>query len=138
MCNDKYVNFNYLIPLSTSILNFVINDRGICKIASVFPNSVADIVGLSINDEILAVNGNQINREDVMGSFNGWCNYFANKSAEGVMPIVLTIAAKGKVKSVALTPQIKSFYNIVSIKKLSNASSEQRKNFENWSKHKFK
>jgi predicted metalloprotease with PDZ domain len=46
-------------------------ENGKCLIDTVFPNSIAEKQGLSVNDEILAINGIRI-----VNDFEQWSNYF--------------------------------------------------------------
>ncbi len=48
-------------------------ENGNCLVDNIYPNSVAEELGLSINDEIVAINGNKITDD-----FAQWCNYFKN------------------------------------------------------------
>lgn len=106
-----------------------------CKIAAVYPDSVSDNAGLSLNDEIIAVNKMQV-KSDVSGSnFADWCTYFINESS--VDSLILTISTMGVLRDVNLVPQQGVYYKIVAMKKQKAANKEQKSNFELWSKNKF-
>jgi predicted metalloprotease with PDZ domain len=112
--------------------------NGVCKIISVYPNSVADVAGISVNDEILAINKMQIKTEGSGTNFNDWCNYFINdNSREDIISLHLTIASQGIIKELDLIHQHNNYYKIVVMKKSATANKEQKNNFETWSKNKF-
>jgi predicted metalloprotease with PDZ domain len=112
----------------------VIETAGVCKISAVYPGSVADVAGVSINDELVAVNNMQI-KVDVAGSnFTDWCNYFLSKNDPSIK---LTIASSRVIKEITLIPQYNKYYTIVSMQKQKAASNTQKNNFELWSKNKF-
>ncbi|MCB0402209.1 MAG: M61 family metallopeptidase [Flavobacteriales bacterium] len=46
-------------------------DNGRCIVDNLYPDSIAEELGLSISDEIIAINGIRINTD-----FTHWCNYF--------------------------------------------------------------
>lgn len=113
-------------------LGIKVNEAGgICKVTAVYPDSVADIAGIAINDDILVINNIQV-KPDVSGTnFTEWCNYFSNVSLQ------ITFASNGIIKKAELTPQPGKFYKTVKMQKNSSASAEQKKNFESWSRNKF-
>ncbi len=105
--------------------------NGVSKITAVYPNSVADIAGLAIHDEIVAVNNIQIKIDGSGSNFPEWCNYFGSTS------ILLTTATNGIVKRKELIPQPDCFYKTAVIKKQQSANANQIGNFKKWSKNKF-
>lgn len=104
---------------------------GVCKVTAVYPDSVADMAGISINDDLLILNNIQIKPDGTGTNFTEWCNYFGNASLK------ITFASNGIVKQTELIPTPNSYYKIVSMKKCSFANEIQKNNFENWSKNKF-
>lgn len=50
------------------------NENGLCKVDNIFPSSLAEEKGLSINDEIIAINGIKINSDLEL-----WSNYFKDE-----------------------------------------------------------
>lgn len=104
---------------------------GVCKVTAVFPDSVADIAGISINDDILVINKIQIKPDNTGTSFSEWCNYFSNQK------IILTIGSSGKSKEIEMIPVPDSYYKTVKIKKQVRVIEEQKLNFELWCANKF-
>jgi len=107
----------------------------VCKVTAVYPGSVADKSGVTINDDVLIINNMQIKPDGYGTSFSEWCNYFAAKDSSA--PFVLTVATNGITKQIELQAQPNSYYKIARMKKQSSANEEQKNNFENWSKNKF-
>ncbi len=105
--------------------------NGVCKITSVYPNSAADIAGLAINDDVIAINSIQIKPDGSGTSFPEWCKYFGNK------PSSLTIASNGIIKLVEIIPQPNCFYKTAGINKLLTADENQKNNFKKWGNIKF-
>ncbi len=105
--------------------------NGVCKIIAVYPNSIADIKGLAINDEIIAVNNMQMKMDASGTNFSEWCSYYGNK------PVSLTIATNGIMKQLEMIPQPGCYYKSATIKKLASADEKQKDNFKKWSNCKF-
>lgn len=115
---------------------------GICKVTAVYLNSVADIAGIGINDDILSINGIQVKPDASGTSFTEWCNYFGQnsplvKGAEGIAPFQITFSSNGIVKMASIIPQPGAFYKTIKMQKQTKVSEEQKKNFELWSNNKF-
>ncbi len=104
---------------------------GICKVVSVYPDSVADLNGLAINDDILTINNIQIKTDSSGTNFTEWCNYFGN------VPLQITFASSGIVKSATLDPRPCAFYKTVKMQKSLTVNDDQKKNFEMWCNNKF-
>ncbi|MBA3705887.1 MAG: M61 family metallopeptidase, partial [Bacteroidetes bacterium] len=109
--------------------------NGVCRVSSVYPDSIADKGGITINDELLIVNNMHIKPEGLGTTFGEWCNYFVHKDA--ITPMILIIATNGITKQIELQPSPNSYYKIVEIKKQIAANELQKINFETWSKNKF-
>jgi predicted metalloprotease with PDZ domain len=98
-----------------------------CTVAAVAPDSPADIAGLSINDDILSVNGLQVN----------------DNSMEGVLklndeePVIMEIARAKRIITLKLKPSKIDFFPVYSVEKQEDATGEQKKFFESWSGQKF-
>ena len=105
--------------------------EGICKVTALYLNSVADIAGIGLNDDILSINAMQVKPDASGTNFTEWCNYFANVLLD------ITFASSGIVKSVKINPQPGAFYKTVKMQKLLKASEEQQNNFKLWSNNKF-
>jgi predicted metalloprotease with PDZ domain len=104
---------------------------GLCKVTAVYKDSVADIAGISIHDDILSINHLQVKPDASGTNFTEWCTYF------GTMPLHITYASNGIVKEATLVPASGKFYKTVKMQKLSTANDSQKDNYENWSRNKF-
>ncbi|MDF2438571.1 MAG: peptidase domain protein [Bacteroidota bacterium] len=104
---------------------------GVCKIAAVYLDSIADNSGLSIGDEILSINTIQVKADGSGTTFTEWCNYFGNNKLD------LTISSAGFIRHVSLSPLPGSAYQTVKIQKQKAADENQKKKFEIWSENKF-
>ena len=105
--------------------------EGICKVTAVYLDSVADMAGIGINDDILTINAMQVKPDASGTNFTEWCNYFGNTS------IQITFSSNGIVKTVSINPQPGAFYKTIKMQKQVKASEDQKKNFELWSNNKF-
>lgn len=109
----------------------IVDANGTCKITAIYPHSVADIAGIAINDELIAINNMQIKPDGSGTNFTEWCNYYGNS------PLSLTILTAGIVKRVDVMPQPGNYYKTACIRKLVSADNNQKNNFEKWSNTKF-
>ncbi len=92
------------------------------KVTLVAPYSPAWKAGISINDEIIAVNNCQVKSD-----LNKWLNYHDGEN------ISLTIASSGKIKTVELTLKKDVFYfDTHKLRLKSNATEKQKENFLKW------
>lgn len=105
--------------------------NGACKITALYPNSVADIAGISISDEIIAINNIQIKTDSSGTNFSDWCNYFGSK------PSSLTISSNGLINQMEIIPQPNSYYKIAGMRKMASFSENQINNFNKWSNNKL-
>lgn len=98
-----------------------------CLVASIYPNSVADKKGLSLNDEIMAINNIQ-----VANDVDRWCNYFDTEE------ITLTIKRElGKLETISLLKGKEIYYQTYSISKKETPSDNEKMNFKSWSSNKI-
>ncbi|MFL5763486.1 MAG: M61 family metallopeptidase [Bacteroidia bacterium] len=104
---------------------------GVCKVTAVYPDSVADIAGIAMGDDILSINGMQVRPDSSGTNFTEWCNYFGN------VRLTIIFASGGIVKKAELMPQPGKFYKHVKMQKSESAGEEQKKNFYSWSNNKF-
>jgi len=104
---------------------------GLCKVTSVFLDSVADKAGIAVNDDIMSINNMQIKTDASGTNFTEWCNYYGNSK------LSINIATMGVVKKVKLSPQENMFYKTVKMVKKKSPSDTQKNNFEIWSNNKF-
>lgn len=105
--------------------------NGICKITAVYPDSVADNAGLSINDDILSINSIQVKPDATGTNFSEWCAYFGNTN------LVLTVATMGKIRQVEIRPQPQAYFKLVRVRKIAGATEEQKVNYKKWSNNNF-
>lgn len=116
--------------------------EGICKVTAVYLNSVADLAGIGMNDDILSINKMQVKPDASGTNFTEWCNYFGQnsplvKGAGGIAPLEIEFASAGIIKLANLIPQSGAFYKTIKMRKQSKANEEQKTNFELWSNTKF-
>jgi len=116
-----------------SALGFKVMElQGVLKVAAIYPFSVADNAGLSINDELIAVNHVQVKADGMGQAFAEWCNYFKGQE------LVLTVATNGLLKQIKCKENDKNeFYKSVKIQKKTTATAIEKQNFELWSLNKF-
>lgn len=115
-----------------SSLGFKVLDMaGLLKVSAVYPDSIADKAGLTLNDELLAVNHIQVKADGAAAGFTEWCNYFSGEE------IKLTVSTMGVIKKISLMSDGNKYYKIAQIKKKTDATDEQKRNFEHWTKNKF-
>ncbi len=105
--------------------------EGICKVTAVFLDSVADVSGIAINDDILTINGMQVKPDASGTNFTEWCSYFGN------VPLKIVFASNGIVKSANLVPKPGTYYKTIKMRKQAKVNEEQKKNFERWTGLKF-
>lgn len=97
---------------------------GYKKISLVVPYSTAWKAGLSVNDEIVAVNNFQLKND-----LSQWLNYFIHKGSE----IVLTVLRGTEVRQIIVNiNQQKEFLQTYHINYVENANNSQKDNFNNW------
>jgi len=104
---------------------------GICRVIAVFPGSVADEAGISINDELLVINNIAVKPDGSGTNFTEWCNYFGDQQMN------ITVSSMGLVKQITVTPKPEAYYKTVQIQKNPQASDSQKQNYEQWSAAKF-
>jgi len=91
-----------------------------CFVESVYPDSVAEQEGLSINDEVIAVNGIKVNND-----LTAWTAYFKDEE------VTLSVKRElGAIERVTLESSDVVYFKKYSIVKAASES----KNFESWSK----
>lgn len=117
--SKKYHEANYGIKVTEQ-------PGGAAKIAAVYPDSVADIAGLRVNDEIIAINSMQ-----VKGDLADWAKYFAGQNPK------LLVAHGGIVRNVELAQTKEEYYRTYYISKIAHASDDQREAFGAWSRRRF-
>ncbi|MCW3083789.1 MAG: peptidase domain protein [Bacteroidetes bacterium] len=99
---------------------------GVCKIVAVYPGSVADQAGVSINDDLISINHIQVKPDSTGTNFTEWCSYFGNQKMS------MVIASNGIVKEISLEPQPNSYYKLIRMQKQKHADDIQKTNYELW------
>ncbi|MCC6701135.1 MAG: M61 family metallopeptidase [Fluviicola sp.] len=90
---------------------------------AIYPGSPADLAGLRLMDEIIAVNDFLLN-----GELDKWLNYCNDRQKE------LTVIRAGKLVKLAFPEVQRHFFLDYGIKVKEQASSDQKKAFELWSR----
>jgi predicted metalloprotease with PDZ domain len=90
-------------------------------VTSIYSGSPADLGGLMIGDEIIALNGYLSNLE-----IDKWLNYFDNDQKE------LTIARAGKLINLEIPEVNRYFYAEYDLKPYEDLTQSQKKLFEKW------
>lgn len=90
-------------------------------IKAMYPGGTAESVGLSLEDEIIAVNGYHCG-----GELNKWLNYFDGDDK------TLTVNRKGKMMSFKLPELKRFFYNKYSLKLVESPDKHQQKAMRHW------
>lgn len=93
------------------------------RIQSLFPGSTADMGGLMVDDEIVAVN-----EFACQGELDKWLELHDDEQKR------LLILRKGKMIQIALPELNRTFYNVYSIQAIKEPNSLQKKSFEAWIK----
>ncbi len=91
-------------------------------VAAVYSGSPADAAGLSLQDEIIAVNGVRIDN-----NLNEWCSYFSSEKN-----LRFTISSVKQLKEITLIPDGKDYCLKFSVVKKTNTSREDEEKFSNW------
>ena len=94
-------------------------DGGVTKVAAVYPNSIAETMGLSKDDEIAAVNGWKVENN-------------LNDLLQDQTTVVLTIFSTKKQKTITLTATAERFYKKVALKQMEEANALQLQSFHLW------
>lgn len=92
-------------------------------LSALFPGGVAEVAGLALQDEIIAVNGYNCD-----GELNKWLNYF------DLDPKTLTVRRAGKMLSFKLPEMNRFFFNKYSLKLIKNPDKHQQKALRHWQK----
>lgn len=92
-------------------------------VQSLFPGGTADMGGVMLEDEILAVNGYAC-----QGELDEWLILHDDVQKK------LLVQRKGKILELALPELNRTFYNIYGISEMKNSSNAQTKAFDLWSK----
>ena len=100
----------------------VVEHAHLSKVTLVAPHSPSWKAGLSIGDDIIAVNQHAIKND-----LNVWLNHFKNELVE------LLVSSEGKMKTLQLNPSSKTcFFDTYKLKLLSVRNEVQKNNFNYW------
>jgi len=99
--------------------------NGVIRVTAVYPNSVADEAGLSLNDEILSCNNITFANETNLPLSN-WSNHFITDKLN------LTITNGGIIKSISVQSKPNNYYKNIFIKKVNNCTEKQNDSFHLW------
>jgi predicted metalloprotease with PDZ domain len=112
---DGYYGFRYA------------DDSTKCIVKQIYLGSNAELAGLTIGDNILAINGIKLEN-----NLDQWLRYF------DAQPVTFTISSNGIIKTITLQKSNADvYYKHYSVAKLSYASAEQKVNYKAWSKQDF-
>lgn len=110
--------------ISERIYGFKTIDSGsFKKVSMIAPNSPAWKAGLSINDEIIAVNQLAIKND-----LNDWLTYWKDSK------ITLTVSSLGKIKhfELGISDEKQTFYNIIKLTKRDNLTDLNQRSLNDW------
>ena len=107
---------------SESKLGFRIVSKGKnAVVQSIYPGSPSDIGGLRVGDEIIALNGSQLNND-----LDKWFKYFENDDLK------LSVYRDGKLLGVTLITGFDFFYPKFEVKQIKNITESQLVNLKFW------
>lgn len=92
-------------------------------VAAIYPGSPADLAGMMLNDELIAVNDILFN-----GELDKWLAYMDDKNKH------ITVIRQGRLVHLELPEVQRSFYLEYGLKLVENPTSFQKKALEHWSK----
>jgi predicted metalloprotease with PDZ domain len=104
-----------------SHLGFRLQDQ---KVWSVFPYSVAERAGLSVQDELLAINGIKLEN-----NLSEWVKYFREDQIE-----LTCMTAQAQSKSIKVECSSDCYYATYKVSKQLKCNEEQKLNYANWLK----
>jgi predicted metalloprotease with PDZ domain len=101
----------------------LMDNNGALQVISVYPNSVAELAGIGVNDEVISINGYKAGPD-----FNQWCNYFKEEQ------IVLGVKQNyGAVVNMHIELGDEVYYKKHIAKLLGDSTKEQEQSFKIWS-----
>jgi len=92
-------------------------------VKAIYPGSPADLGGLILEDEIIAVNGFALH-----GELDKWLEYVDDRTK------VITVIRAGKLVELSLPEVQRNFYSDYMLRPVENPTGAQKKAFEHWSK----
>nr|MBA3900159.1 PDZ domain-containing protein [Bacteroidota bacterium] len=97
-------------------------DKAIVR--AIYPGSIADIAGLMLNDQIIAVNGNRVSN-----NMDNWCRFYAK---EEKTEITLTIFSSFRQKELIIKPGISLGFKNYAVEKAKDLIQHQETSFKLW------
>jgi predicted metalloprotease with PDZ domain len=92
-------------------------------VSSIYPGSPAELGGLRINDDIIAVNKHIVNND-----LDQWLTFFENEEKH------LTVKRAGLLVDLTLPEVNRTFFNIYVVRQSEKPTNQQMRSFELWSK----
>jgi predicted metalloprotease with PDZ domain len=90
-------------------------------VKAIYPGSPAEMGGLMLEDEIIAINSYSCN-----GELDKWLTYFDDDIK------VLTVLRRGKLIEITMPIAVRNFYLDYSVKQIENPNQHQKRAFERW------
>ncbi len=91
-------------------------------VATIFPNSPADKAGLTLQDEIIALNGMRVEN-----NLNDWCLHFSSEKK-----MMFTVSSGKRLREVTIMADGNLFYLNYSIARQEKVTAAQKNNFHLW------
>ena len=122
----EYLGLELIHKPSTSFAESKLGFRIVSKgknavVQSIYPGSPSDIGGLRVGDEIIALNGSQLNND-----LDKWLKYFENDDLK------LSVFRDGKLLGVTLITGFDFFYPKFEVKQIKNITESQLVNLKFW------
>lgn len=122
----EYLGLELIQQPSASFLESKLGFRIVSKgknaiVQSIYPGSPSDIGGLRVGDEIIALNGSQLNND-----LDKWLKYFENDDLK------LSVYRDGKLLGVTLITGFDFFYPKFEVKQIKNITESQLVNLKFW------
>lgn len=122
----EYLGLELIQKPSTSFAESKLGFKFLSKgknavVQSIYPESLSDVGGLSIGDEIIAVNGFQLNSD-----IDKWLKYFEKDSLK------LSIFREAKLSEITLMTNNSFYYPKYEVKQIKNFLDSQVVNLESW------
>lgn len=100
----------------------LMDNHGSLQVISVYPDSVAELAGIGLNDEVISINGYKAGAD-----FNHWCSYFKEEQ------IVLGVKQNyDSINNMYIDLCGEVYYKKHLVQRLENATYEQQESFEKW------
>lgn len=103
----------------------IIELNGAFKISSVYPDSLADKAGLSINDELISINDMELKQSDAITRINDICSSNAN--------ILLIASSNFSIKKINITLTKELFYQTITAARKKQPNAQEVNNYRFWS-----